>query len=212
MSVIYVIPFLAVALVIILTPGPDVALVTRNSIRGGRSGGLMTSLGVVSGVLVWTAASVTGIVVILAESAFAFSIVRIAGAAYLVYLGVCTLVGLRNGEAKEADIGGKGIPLVGRIRSPYAQGAINNILNPKMAILFMSLIPQFLSPGNGEALGSVELALLFDAMGLAWLIFFSTVVATGKNYLAIPRVKRIFDGISGSVLVGLGVSVAMRMD
>lgn len=209
---IYFIPFLVVAIAIILTPGPDVALVTRNSLREGRSGGIKTSLGVVSGVLVWAAASAVGISVILAESALAFSVLRIAGAIYLVYLGISTLIRMKKEGDGSVAITGQGTALIGKIKSPYAQGALNNILNPKMAILFVSLIPQFISPGSARSLDSLELALLFDLMGLAWLLFFSTVIATGKNYLSIPRVRMAFEAISGSVLVALGISIGLRLD
>lgn len=204
------IPFLTVALLIILTPGPDIALLARSALVGGRKQALITSAGITSGVLVWAIASSLGLAAILEESAVAYTAVRIAGAAYLVYLGIRIIISLRNSEKQDIGIPPNRISLIGRINSPFARGTLNNLLNPKMGVLFVSLIPQFVTPGPGFAWEVIELAVIFDLMGLCWLLLLSHLLGTGRNIFRSARVRRTMDAVTGSVLTGLGIAVAVE--
>ncbi len=148
---------------------------------------------------------------LLQESALSFTVVRIAVAAYLTYLGLSALISILRRKYESIEFPRNRLAVLGKIKSPFAQGALNNILNPKMAIQFISLIPQFITSGKGHFFGSLSLALIFGSMGLVWLLFFSTVVATGKNYLGSQRARRAFDAASCTVLIGLGPSIGLRV-
>jgi threonine/homoserine/homoserine lactone efflux protein len=187
------IAFLLIAIVVIVSPGPDFALTVRNTVTRGRRAGLLTSSGVVSGQLVWACAAAAGVAALLVASRPAFLALRIVGAAYLVYLGVQSLVAAWRGGP--AHVG------TSRGGSPYAQGLLSNVSNPKMAIFFTSLLPQF-----GESfIALLGHALLFSAMTIAWLAF---VVRVG-DALRVPAVRRSIDAITGVVLVGFGARLAV---
>jgi len=185
------------------------ALVTRNALKGGRKIALLTSLGIVSGLLVWTVASALGLAILLEANAFAFTAVKLAGAAYLTFLGARALVSNWRHAAAESKLPTNHISII-RVNSPYAQGLLTNILNPKIAILFTSLIPQFITPGSSVTSDSVELAGIFVIMGLAWLIAFSFLAGSSRNLIRLPKVRRLVDTLTGFVLIGLGIKVAME--
>src|SRR5271155_2386051 len=149
-----------------MTPGPDTALVIRNGLRGGRKSALLTSLGVVSGLLVWTVAAAVGVAFLLSASASAFLLLKLAGAAYLGYLGVRALLAIRKRDgsiAKEAKIPESGLAVGGRMNSPFIQGLFSDIFNPKTAIVFTSLMVQFVTPGPLLRVELAELGGLFAA-------------------------------------------------
>jgi threonine/homoserine/homoserine lactone efflux protein len=180
-----VIGFLAVAVVVILAPGPDFALTVRNTVRGG---GIRTALGVATGQVVWVFASAAGVAALLAASHPAFVALRLAGAAYLIWLGVATLLS-RSGHARRLRAG-----------SPYRQGVVSNLANPKMPVFFISLLPQF----GGSFLALCAHGLVFAALTLCWL----SLVSRGAGMLLVPSVRRIVDVFTGVVLVALGLRLA----
>jgi RhtB (resistance to homoserine/threonine) family protein len=203
--------FVLVAGLVIVTPGPDMALVTRNVLVHGRQAALLTALGIEAGLLVWTGASLLGIAALLAASALAFTAVKLAGAAYLVFLGIRTLLSLRG--PREARHQQAVIPGT-RSRLPaglaFQQGLLSNLLNPKIAVFFTSLIPQFVTPGPTATLRSMLLAGIFMVMGLAWLTSYAVFADTARSLLQRRPVKRLLDAVSGMVLVGLGVRLAVE--
>lgn len=204
------VPFLAASVVIILVPGPDIALVTRNSINGGRRDGIMTATGVFFGVIVWAMVSAAGLAVILEKSSYAYSVVRIAGAVYLAFLGTRALLNLRKRPVDKLKTSRNSFAVLDRVSSPALQGALNNILNPKMAILFVSLLPQFITSGTGQVLASFELAIFFDIIAFLWLLFFTIAVATGKRFMESQPIRNSFEAASGIALISLGLSVGLR--
>ena len=187
------IAFLAVSIVLIVAPGPDFALTVRNTIARGRRAGMLTGAGVVSSQLVWAMATAVGLAALLVASRPAFLALRIVGAAYLVYLGIQSLLAAVRGARRHGMTEHRG-------RSPYVQGLFSNLGNPKMAIFFTSLLPQF-----GESFAVLlGHALLFSAMTLAWLTF----VARAGDALRVPAVRRAVDAITGVVLIALGSRLA----
>lgn len=189
--------FLAVAAVVICTPGQDTALTIRNALLRGRRGGLATALGVAVGNVVWTFAAAAGLVAVLRASQPAFTALRLAGAAYLVYLGIQALVAAVRGSSHVASAravsGGSA-----------RQGLLSNLANPKMVVFFTSLLPQF-----GDTFVSLlAFGLLFSLLTGIWLAGYGIAVARARRLLERERVRRTFDAVSGSVLVGLGLRVA----
>jgi threonine/homoserine/homoserine lactone efflux protein len=188
--------FLGVSLVVIVTPGQDTALTIRNTLASGRRGGLLTALGVASGQVTWAIAASAGLSAVLLASEPVFTALRIAGAAYLVYLGA---------EALLAAVRGRKVATDGpRPRARYRQGLLSNLGNPKMVVFFTSLLPQFASSFGGM----LVLGLVFASITLAWLTLYAFAVARAKTVLLRTRVRRAFDALAGLVLVGFGVRLA----
>jgi threonine/homoserine/homoserine lactone efflux protein len=197
--------FLGVAVLVIVTPGPDTALTIRNTLLGGRAGGIATAFGVVGGQAVWALATSLGVVALLVASEPAFEAVRLAGAAYLVYLGLQTLLAAWRGSAHAVEIGGSG-----GLAPPVAarQGLVSNLGNPKMAAFFTSLLPQFVPAGEASFLPLLLLGLTFCAMTLVWLTAYALVVARAGSYLRRTGIRRALEAATGTVLVALGLRLA----
>jgi RhtB (resistance to homoserine/threonine) family protein len=193
-----------VAGLIIITPGPDMAVITRSALRGGRRAALETALGIQTGLLIWATASVLGIAAILRASAELFTVVRLAGAVYLVWLGVTSLRAAWIGRPEPAVAS---VPVT-RWRSPFAQGSLTNMLNPKIAVLFTSLIPQFVTSGPDAGLQSAFLATLFLVAGFVWITGFAVMASRFSELIRQSRVRRTIDALTGAVLVALGLRLA----
>jgi threonine/homoserine/homoserine lactone efflux protein len=184
--------FLLVALVVIVAPGPDFALTVRNSVSRGRGAGVATAAGVVSGQLVWGVATAAGLAALLVASRPAFVALRLVGAAYLIWLGFHSLLAALRTRAP--------VERAARGRSAYAQGLVSNLGNPKMAVFFSSLLPQF-----GASFGALTgHALVFALLTLAWLV----AVARAGSALRLPLLRRALDAVSGVVLVAFGLRLA----
>ena len=184
--------FVGISAIVICTPGPDTALIVRNTLVGGRVNGVRTAAGIVTGIAFWTLAAAAGIAALVAASHPLFTAIRFAGAAYLVWLGIATLRGRRHETA------------AARPGSGYRQGLLSNLGNPKIAVFFTSLLPQFASGFGGLA----ALGLLFCAMGAAWLTAYALVVARARGVVMRPRVRRAIDTITGAALVAFGIRLA----
>jgi threonine/homoserine/homoserine lactone efflux protein len=184
--------FIGISAIVIVVPGPDTALTVRNTLFGGRARGLATSLGVTTGLVVWTLTASAGVAAVVTASQPVFDAVRIGGAAYIVWLGLATLWGHR----------GTAVPP--RPGSGYRQGLLSNLGNPKIVIFFTSLLPQF---ATGFAALAV-LGIVFCAMTLAWLAAYAVVVSRARAALLRPRVQRVIDTVTGLTLVAFGVRLA----
>jgi threonine/homoserine/homoserine lactone efflux protein len=193
---VHLLPFLAVSVIVVVTPGVDMALVTKNALLHGRSAARATALGVNLGIFIWTLAAALGLAAVIAASAPAFTAIKLAGAAYLVYLGLRAL--LRSQEAR----------VVGARGNAFRQGLASNLLNPKIAVFFTSLLPQFVDAGHAHAQDLLLLGVVFNCIGVVWLLTYSELAARGRNVLVRPRVKRALDRLTGVALVGLGVRLA----
>jgi threonine/homoserine/homoserine lactone efflux protein len=189
--------FLGIAVVVIVTPGQDTALTIRNTLAGARRAGIATAAGVSAGQAVWTLATSLGLAAVVAASEPVFQAIKLAGAAYLVVLG---LQSLRDALRKRA----RTERTVAVTPRAFRQGLLSNLGNPKMAVFFTSLLPQF----GGSFPALLGLGLLFCAMTLAWLCAYAGVVARAGDALRRPRVRRTLDALTGGVLVALGVRLA----
>jgi threonine/homoserine/homoserine lactone efflux protein len=196
--------FLAVAVVVIVTPGPDTALTIRNTLLGGRRAGVFTAVGVSSGQAVWTIATAAGVAALLAASEPAFVAVKIVGSAYLVWLGLTAIVNAFRRRARTV-----GAPARGSLRPGTAsrQGLLSNLGNPKMAAFFPSLLPQF-APQEHPFGVLLLLGLVFCLMTLAWLTAYAFAVARAGDFLNRPRIRRAVEAVTGAVLVALGLRLA----
>jgi len=199
--------FLAVAILVIVTPGQDTALTIRNTLFGGRPGGVATAIGVSLGQLTWAVVTSVGAAALLRASEPAFLALRLLGAAYLIFIGAQALIAAlrRSGPpASQASSGGA------RLRPSVAlrQGLLSNLGNPKMAAFFPSVLPQFVVAPEGAFFALLALGALFSAMTLTWLVAYTFVVARAGDFLRRDRPRRVVEGIMGTVLVAFGVRLA----
>jgi RhtB (resistance to homoserine/threonine) family protein len=199
--------FFAVSVLVIVTPGQDTALTIRNTLLGGRGGGVSTALGVSTGQAVWALATSVGLSALLAASHPLFVALRIAGAAYLVYLGAQALRDAfrpREPAGDEPLARPSGLPPARAFR----QGLLSNLGNPKMIVFFTSLLPQFVMPGAGGFSALLLLGLLFCTMTFAWLTLYAVAVARARAWLLRSQVRRVLDAITGTLLVAFGARLA----
>ena len=194
--------FLGISLVVIMTPGQDTALTIRNTLVAGRPNGVKTAAGVASGQLMWALAASTGLAALLAASEPAFDALKLAGAAYLFLLGLQALKDAVRGTATPHE------PADTTAAHGFRQGLICNLGNPKMAVFFTGLLPQF-APEAGPAFATMlALGVLFAALTLAWLTLYAFAVERARHALGRPAVRRALDAVTGTALIALGVRVA----
>lgn len=201
--------FLGIAVLVIITPGPDTVLVTKNAVLHGRRAALGTALGVNTGLLIWTVGAALGVAAVVRESAIAFTVLKLVGAAYLVWLGVQALRAARTHAAGDEDRGWQDRARIGGLLG-FRQGLLSNLANPKIAVFFTSLLPQFVASRASELVPFLLLGGLFVLITLVWLCGYAVIAAKASDVLARPRVKATLDRITGVVLVGLGVRLALE--
>lgn len=199
-----VLAFLGVAILLVVSPGPDTALVVRNTLLSGRRAGAATVLGVICGIAAWALAAAVGIAAILDASAVAFTALKLAGAAYLVALGLLTLRGPRHPSTADPS-GGASLTA----RRAWTLGWLSASLNPKLGVFFLTLLPQFVQPGVDEPARLLGLAVVFGALGLAWLLLVVEIVVRTHAAVARPWIGRAARWVTGTVLIGLGARVAL---
>src|SRR5690242_9475002 len=194
----HLLPFLTISAIVAVTPGVDMALVTKNALLHGRDAARATALGVNLGIFIWTVAAAVGLAAVIAASVLAFTAIKVVGAVYLVYLGLRALLGRHEPAV---------VPARG---SAFRQGLTSNLLNPKIAVFFTSLLPQFVDAEQARPVDLLLLGLLFNAIGVVWLLAYAELASRGRDVLRRPRVRRALDRISGIALVGLGVRLAFE--
>ena len=192
--------FIGVVAVIVVLPGPDMALVLQNGLARGRRAAVETALGINAGLLVWAVAAALGVAALLRASAPAFTLLKLAGAAYLVWLGLCAFNAARRGTIEHSR-------LRRSTTSPFRQGLLSNLLNPKIALVFTTLIPQFVHAGDPAIAQTLLLAAIFIGMGLLWLTSYALVAKVGE-ILKRSAVRRLLNAVTGTVLTALGVRLA----
>jgi RhtB (resistance to homoserine/threonine) family protein len=200
--------FVGVAAVVIVVPGPDTAVVTKNVLLHGRRAALGTSLGVSTGLAVWTVAAAVGVASVLRASDLAFTILKLAGAAYLVWLGVQSIRASRHTHV-ETDSSANSRPSMSALGG-FRQGFLSDLANPKIGIFFTSLLPQFVDPGHSVLLPFLGLGAVFVIMTVLWLFGYCMVAARAAATLQRPGVKAVMDRITGVVLIALGLRLAFE--
>jgi threonine/homoserine/homoserine lactone efflux protein len=204
-----VLPFIGVAVLIVITPGVDMALVTKNAFSRGRAAAFATALGVNAGIVVWTFASALGVAAVVRASAAAFAVLKLAGAAYLVWLGVQALWRARRAGGVPSDEG-RSATFERHVWAYFRQGLVSNLLNPKIAVFFTSLLPQFVAPGRSALAMSLALGGLFNALGVIWLSGYALFAARAGSLLQRPSVRARLERLTGFVLIGLGIRLALE--
>jgi threonine/homoserine/homoserine lactone efflux protein len=208
-----ILAFAGLAALLTISPGADTMLVIRSVIARGPVAGLLTTAGICSGLFVHAALSAAGLSLILLKSALAFEILKTAGACYLLYLGFQSIRKLFKKEPPEED------PLLsGRNRNgnpksarrAFLEGMLNNVLNPKPAVFYLALLPQFIVPEDPVLLKTLMLTGIHFVMSIVYLSAVALFLGKMRTFLASPRAHRWLEASSGVILVGLGIRLALE--
>ncbi|WP_026531536.1 LysE family translocator [Arthrobacter sp. H41] len=200
--------FALIAGLLTIVPGLDTALVLRSAITLGRGQAYAVALGVNTGAMVWGIAAAVGASALLAASTTAFTVLKIAGATYMVWLGA-SLLWATFQRSKASAIENAGLPAGSSLTRSWMKGAATNLLNPKVGVFYIAVIPQFIPDGAPPLWMGVALAGVHNLLGLIWftLIIFGTHIA--RQWLRTPRITRATDRITGVALVGFGTTLAL---
>ncbi len=193
--------FAGIAVLVSITPGPATALVVRSAALHGRRQALRVVLGNSTGILMWALASVLGISALIAASEAAFLGLKIAGAAVLIVLGVQALRG--RGTQRESDSGRAA-------RSAFGNGLMTSFANPKLSVFFIALCPQFLAEGQNVLLTTLAMAVLLIAVDLVYFTLLALLVSRAKRAVVGSAIARRIERMTGAVMVGLGICVALE--
>ncbi len=197
--------FLFMSFLLVILPGPDTGILIQNTIKSGKKSGLKTMSGSVAGLLVHTMAVVFGLSAIIVKSAYVFSIIKYAGAVYLIYLGIVSLKSLTSKDAQAA-----GVEKKRKNKSHFLQGFFTCVSNPKVAVFFLTFFPQFLSPGENHFAQFLTMGFTYSVITIIWFFFYVYLIDFFKNWLKKPAVNNVLQGISGVVLMGFGIKLALE--
>jgi len=202
------VPCLLAVTLLTLTPGVDTMLTIRNSARGGWWDGAVSSLGICSGLFVHATVSALGISIILLQTAWAFTFLKFAGAAYLVWLGLCSWRRAIGG--RQLLFAGKvlGAQDIFRFSRSFREGFLSNVLNPKTVIFYMAFLPQFIDPAGSALLQSLMVAGLHFLVAMLYQCILAAMVDKAREWLQRPVVNRIFDSCTGSIFLFIGLRLA----
>jgi RhtB (resistance to homoserine/threonine) family protein len=197
--------FIPVAAILTITPGSDTMLVVNNTLTRSTADGLCTVAGINAGLLIHALASALGLSMILMNSATAFEMVKLAGALYIIYLGIQSLRSSRKHEETEfsAEPCSKGIS------ASIREGFLTNVLNPKVAVFYLALLPQFISPGESILRQSLLLMTIHFSMGILWFSFITLALSKVRHLISGGKFKKRLEAISGIVFIGLGLKIAL---
>jgi threonine/homoserine/homoserine lactone efflux protein len=196
--------FIAISLLLAVTPGPDMALVTKNALAHGPRGVFLTTTGIALALVLWVTASAVGVAAVLKASAILFDALKLVGGAYLAYLGVRAWLSSRK-EPGDLLAGMTAAPAGSILR----QGLISAGTNPKLGVFFVTFLPQFVDPHRQLLPQLLLLGSVFALIGWAWMNVYGLLIARIREFITAPRVRQWMDRITGTVLIGLGVRLAL---
>jgi threonine/homoserine/homoserine lactone efflux protein len=198
--------FAGLALLLAMTPGPDMATVTRNGLAYGRRGVVLTALGIGTALLGWIMATGFGVAALLASSAALYTAVKLAGAVYLAYLGIRSLLSSRRQTSADDP---RRAPLAPAQRI-YRTGFLSAMLNPKLGVFFVTLLPQFVRPGQPVLARMIVLGAIFSTIGVTWMISYGLLVIRARDLIDTPRVRAWMERVTGVVLVGFAARLVLE--
>jgi len=198
--------FAGISLLLAVTPGPDMAVVTRNALAHGRRGVILTTSGIALALVIWVAATTVGLSALLATSSEALFVLKLIGAGYLGYLGIRTLIESRKRPADLLASAPAAVPG----RAVFRQGFFSAISNPKLGVWFVTFLPQWVLPGQAVLPRLLELGITFALIGWIWMNVYGLFVTRLRAVITAPRVRQWMDRVTGMVLLGFGVRLAVE--
>ena len=203
--------FLVMCILLIILPGPDTAIATKNTLTVGKKGGLQTIIGSCCGLLIHTFAAVIGLSAIIVKSAYVFAILKYVGAVYLCYLGIKTLwalKALRSQQIEENDETMTDDKYDSH--SSFKQGFLTNITNPKVAVFFLTFLPQFVDGTGNTFLPFLTMGVIYTALTAMWFVFYVYLLDKISAFMKKPKTKTVIEGLTGTVLIGFGIKLALE--
>ncbi|MGO4889488.1 LysE family translocator [Anaerobacillus sp. MEB173] len=198
--------FLLLSLFVVMSPGIDTALITKRTISDGRKDGYKMALGITMGSLVHTLAAAFGLSAILMQSAIAFEIVKYIGAIYLIYLGVSSFISRKKARNLNQEKNNKMIS----IKSAFKQGLLSNVLNPKVAMFFITFLPQFVSNGSNVTAQLIMMGIIYTLLSISWFFIYVFFINYLREWLMSAKVQNFMDKTTGLVLIGFGLKLALE--
>jgi threonine/homoserine/homoserine lactone efflux protein len=196
--------FVGISVLLSVTPGPDMAVVTKNALAHGRRGVILTTTGIALALAIWVSATAVGLSAVLRSSSDLLLILKLAGAAYLAYLGIRTLVESRR---RPADLL-SATPPAAPAHVIFRQGFLSALTNPKLGVFFVTFLPQFVNPGQALLPRLLMLGLIFAVIGWTWLNLYGIFVTRVRDVITAPRVRQWMERVTGVVLLGFGARLA----
>jgi RhtB (resistance to homoserine/threonine) family protein len=200
--------FALMCILLIILPGPDTAIATKNTVTVGRNGGLQTALGTCCALLIHTSAAVLGLSAIIVKSALLFSIFKYVGAIYLLYLGVKTLWSLK--KTKDSVSQELNTKTQFMNTSCFKQGFLTNLLNPKVAVFFLTFLPQFVDAGSNTFLPFLIMGFTYTVLTAVWFFLYVLLINQISAFMKKPKTQTIIEGITGTILIGFGIKLALE--
>jgi RhtB (resistance to homoserine/threonine) family protein len=199
--------FVIMCILLIILPGPDTAIATKNTLTIGRNGGFKTILGTCCALLIHTLAAVVGLSAIIVKSALLFSVFKYFGAVYLVYLGIKTLWALKQNKTTASDITAES-KYEGK--SCFKQGFLTNLLNPKVAVFFLTFLPQFVESGSQSYIPFLIMGITYMLLTALWFLFYIYLLDQIRAFMKRPKTQSVIEGITGTILIGFGIKLALE--
>jgi len=200
--------FVITCIFLVILPGPDTAIMTKNTLTVGKQGGFKTMLGICCALSIHTLTAVVGLSAIIAKSALLFSIFKYIGAMYLIYLGIKSLWTLRNKEKTETT------QTIAKSKyknkSSFKQGFLTNLLNPKVAVFFLTFLPQFVNPGSHTFMPFLILGITYIVLTVVWYLFYIYLLNQISAFMKKPKTQKVIEGITGTILIGFGIKLALE--
>ena len=198
--------FAGVSLLLAVTPGPDMAVVTKNALAHGRRGVLLTTTGIALALSIWVTATAVGLSAVLRASGELLFVLKIVGAAYLAYLGIRALLESRQ---RPADLLAS-TPAPAPAHAIFRQGFLSALSNPKLGVFFVTFLPQFVAPGQSVLPRLLELGLIFAVIGWTWMNVYGLLISRIRDFITAPRVRQWMQRVTGVVLLGFGARLAFE--
>lgn len=202
--------FTVAATLIVLLPGPDTLVVLRNLLRHGRRRAAATVAGVLSGLALWVGAAALGLSAVLRASHDAYAVLRVAGAVYLVWLGLATLRARRPALGTPRELAAGDTARSGLLGTGYGAGLATDLLNPKVGVFFVTFLPAFVPRGRPVGTTSILFGAIFIALTAAYFAVLLVLAGRITGWMRDPRIQRRLDRATGLVLVGFGVRLAVE--
>jgi len=200
--------FIIMSICLIILPGPDTAMATKNTLIAGKVGGVKTVFGTCIALLIHTLAAVIGLSALIVKSALLFSIFKYVGALYLIYIGIKALLAVRNKEG--VDTNDISLNNENKHTSCFRQGFLTNLLNPKIAVFFLTFLPQFLNPNHNTFIQLLVMGLTYLVLTAFWFAFYIFLIDKISAFMKKPKTQRYIQGLTGIFLIGFGVKLAFE--
>ncbi len=202
--------YIGIIALLTITPGADVMLVIRNALSGGQQAGARTTLGICSGLMVHATLSALGVSLILVQSAMAFLVVKILGAVYLIFLGGQSLWRAHGKTQTDMDEAQQHLGPSGKGQRPFVEGFLTNLFNPKVAVFYLAFLPQFIYIGDPVLVKSLALGGIHILMSFLWLLLLTGLMGKFQHIFNRSGWQRGLQTVSGVVLIGLGIRLALE--